>query len=171
MSHHEGRCGDGFTYPAVVNDLEAGLETGTHERVWRAADEKAFLLGKCQHGLSVLPAGCERFLVVDALAGFQRSHANRPVSSRNREIQHDFNLGIPQQIFDCAGRNSVRFRFRLRAFWNNVSDGNNLEDAKLLGHLEIGFRDIAAPDNSNANRFHLTSPLESSAKEILDSTR
>ena len=113
--------------------LRQGLQARTEKRVGRAAHPQAALAGQGEHIVGVVARHREGLLGVGVLASTQDGAVHVGVRGGRRQVQHDLNLGVGQQLIDRAGqRNAILRRALARQLGHQVGAGHHLEDREHL---------------------------------------
>ena len=154
--------------PPLRDQLPRGLVGGAEEGVRRAADAKAAALGLGEELAPVGQGRRDRLLGVDVLARLEGGADHRRVRGRRREVEHDVDGRIRQQLVDGRRPEAVQIRECICALPLQVGAGGDLERVERRRPLDVDLRDDSAADDADARdhaasfRIRRTAPNERS---------
>ena len=162
-THEERARADDVAEPAVVDEAAARLQPPAHERVGRAAHPQARGVGDGQELAALRERRGEGLLRVDVLARLQRGEVERRVGIRGREVEHDVDLVVREQLVGRRVRLRQPVLRRLAASLVEVAAGaaDHADDVAVAREVgEVDVADVADPDDPDAERVHvLRAPL------------
>ena len=112
---------------ALRDQLARGLVRAAKEGIGRTADAQPAAVGLGQKVTAFRHGRRDRLLGVHVLAGFEGGSNHRCVSGRRREVQHDVDRRVHDQIVDARRLQAVHLRERVCAIGVEVSAGDDVE--------------------------------------------
>ena len=133
--------------------------------VGRATDPHALGFGGVDQLARLGDVDAERFFGMNMFAGGDRSQPDFDMRFGNGEVDDDLDSRIGEQRLDRACGQSEFAGPRFGGRGNGVRQRDDIEDRKLLRRLQIGWTNIAAADDANADALQSRSPISFSAAE------
>ena len=92
---------------ALVDQLAGGLETAAKEGIRSTADQDTLFRSEGEQFTPLLAGRGQRLLVVDGFPGGDRLHRDIGVGERDREVHHQLDIGVGQQVIHGHRRDTV----------------------------------------------------------------
>ena len=140
---------------ALVDELTAGLNAGTHVGVGSACDPQTLLLGQLDQLNALLPGSAQGLLGVDGLTCQQGGLGDLVVLVGAGDVQHDVHLGIGEQLVHIVVElgDVVLLDRIFSALADEVADADDLDVLESLGDvLQVDAGNGA--DTDKADSFH-----------------
>jgi hypothetical protein len=145
----------GLTDPAVVDELDRGLDGAAKECVGRTADPDAGVVGRLEDLTGRVQARRQGLLAPDVLAGHDRGQARLGVGERRGQIHHQLDLWVVDQLLGYAcPRHAMPRCLLLGARPLEVGARHDLEQPGARDALEVLLAYVAAAENPNLHGPH-----------------
>ena len=148
---HRRADGERLADRTLVDQGAARLEGAAQEDVRRAADPQPELVGQSEELEALRHVDRERLLGVDVLAGLERRAGHGAVRSGRRQVEHDVDRGIGQQLLDRGHGQAVRLAELDGLLAHEVGARDELERVERGRMLGVVPADHAAADDADVH--------------------
>ena len=157
MAGHERRGANRPADGAGTDQIDARLNTGTHERIRSAAKQQVFLIGQGFELTAILQTDGKRFFHINGLAGCQGLAADIGMIFGRGDVQDDIDLGIMQEFVGADDSGDTELgRLPDRLLGNQFGDCLDFDCFKTLVEIfQINAADVAAANHTDACTLHV----------------
>src|SRR6266487_2137855 len=146
------KCGgrDGPPDLPIVDKLDACLDTAAQERIGRATYAQPLRVRRVQQHLALLTIDAQWFLAVHRFACLKCRQADLDMYFGDRQVEHDLDLWIDQQFFDCTHLwNGEALSLRSCLLHVDICTCNDVQIIEGRGRLHVDSANLAASDNAD----------------------